>query len=51
MLRIFALLQHHPRSKLIFDDGYPEIEATHDKDWSEFYPDVKKIFHFTHQKR
>jgi hypothetical protein len=41
ILHIFAFLQHHPRSKLVFDDGYPEIEATH-KDWSEIYPDAKE---------
>jgi hypothetical protein len=42
MLHIFAFLHHHPRSKLIFDDGYPEIEATQDEDWSELYPDARE---------
>jgi hypothetical protein len=42
MLHIFAFLQHHPRSKEIFDNGYPVIEATHDEDWSELYPDAKE---------
>jgi hypothetical protein len=30
----FVYLQHNPRSKFIFDDGYPEIEATHEEYWS-----------------
>jgi hypothetical protein len=42
MLHIFACLHHHPRNKLVFDDGYPEIEATQDEDWSEFYPDARE---------
>jgi hypothetical protein len=42
ILHIFEFLQHHPRSKMVFDDGYSEIEATHDEDWNEFYPDAKE---------
>ena len=42
MLHIFAFLHHHPRSKLVLDDGYPVIEDTQDEDWSEFYPGVKE---------
>ena len=42
MLHIFAFLLHHPRCKLVFDDGYPVIEPTPDEDWKEFYPGAKE---------
>jgi hypothetical protein len=42
MLHILTFLEHHPRSKLVFDDEYPESEAAHDEDWSEFHLNAKE---------
>jgi hypothetical protein len=41
-LHIFVFLHHHPRSRLVFNDGYPIIETTPDEDWNEFYPGAKE---------
>jgi hypothetical protein len=35
---------------LVFDYGYSDIEATHDKHWSEFYPDAKEEIPFNAPK-
>jgi hypothetical protein len=37
MIHIFTYLNHHSRSKLVFDDSYVEIEQIPKQDWSTFY--------------
>jgi hypothetical protein len=43
MLHIFAYLNQHSRSKLVFDDSYVKIEEEIKQNWTAFYPDAKEM--------
>jgi hypothetical protein len=42
MLHIFAYLDKHPRSRLVFDDTYINITDETEPDWTSFYPEAKE---------
>jgi hypothetical protein len=42
LMHMFAYLLHHPRSRLVFDDSYVEIDDGEDHDWKDFYPDAEE---------
>jgi hypothetical protein len=42
LMHIFAYLQSHARSKLVFDDSYVDIQDVPPQDWGAFYPDAKE---------
>jgi hypothetical protein len=39
---MYAYLDKHSRSRLVFDDSYVRITDELDVDWSSFYPDAKE---------
>jgi hypothetical protein len=41
LFHIFAYLNKHSRSRLVFDDSYVKVDDEVDTDWSSFYPDAK----------
>lgn len=43
VLHVFAYLNSHDRSKIIFDPSYVEHTRTSKPDWSDFYRDAKEI--------
>ena len=45
VFHIFAYLKEHHQSKLVFDDGLPDIgEGRFQQcDWSEYYPDAQEV--------
>jgi hypothetical protein len=43
LLHIFAYLNQHTRSKLVFDDSYVQIEDEVKHGWTAFYPDAKEV--------
>ena len=45
VLRIFAYLKSHGKSKIVMDPSYPAVdEARFQKcDWTEYYPDAKEL--------
>jgi hypothetical protein len=44
LFHIFAYLRAHMHSRIVMDDGRPEIDESHfvKADWSAFYPDVQE---------
>jgi hypothetical protein len=42
LLHLFAYLNKHDRSKLVFDDSYVKITDEIDVDWKEFYRNARK---------
>jgi hypothetical protein len=43
IFHIFAYLNQHNRSKLVFDDTYMNNETEPKQDWSGFYPDATEV--------
>jgi hypothetical protein len=46
VLHMFAYLKKHPRSRIVFDDTYPDfgerMDVVEDHPWKDFYGDVKE---------
>ena len=42
VLHVFACLNSHERSQLLFDDTYVRIPQEPRPDWTDFYPDTKE---------
>ena len=42
LMHVFAYLNTHQRSRIVFDDSYPPIPPEPRPDWSDFYPDAKE---------
>jgi hypothetical protein len=42
LFHIYAYLNKHSRSRLVFDDSYVKITDEIDVDWKSFYPDAKE---------
>jgi hypothetical protein len=45
VFHIFAYLKQFSSSKLVFDDGLPDVDESRfpECDWTEFYPDAKEV--------
>jgi hypothetical protein len=41
VFHIYAYLDRHTRSRVVFDDSYVRVDDEIDVDWSSFYPDAK----------